>query len=771
MNPNVPVQFVSAARERVRRTPLLWAFVFALGACACGLAADLGWWRHGVWAAAFFAVLSAVFVVRWFFVGWTLTQVALARRLDEQLELQSRLESAVELENATGALADAQRADAGEHARVHRKSWVLDWSVGLGAAALLAMLLAIEVGMELRIVWTRQPPKKMATAFVPKTEDKGKPKAPASDFSGRIAWRTPESEIKATSIEEVPLQAVAESKIGYKKLTLEIAVNGEAKFSRPVEAAVLDAAGKPGAHPVALSLFLDEVGAQEFDIVSYHLRGEVAPEAPAILSPLQFVQIRPSREDLTEDDEGGDSDKRDLMNVVRELKIAQLELLKQNFQLAGTSALRDDPVWRETGKEVAADQETLATKTAELRETAIKKAMQTIVVDNLTQASPLMKAAAKDIAEQRNEPATKPQGQALALLTATEKILRKTTAPGKKEEVQDPFKDKQKYALSSRDQTAAGRLEELAKKQAEIARALAENGPDQVSAQSDVSRELDRLLAEKALDPDVQIEVAAATKDAAEASRQLTQNDATAARGPAAAAAEALAHAVAEQERKGRQNALAEVNQSRREANLDELQGASNRAENLKELADKLAEAAEHQQQQGSKEAAEQLSELSEKLREESGNNNKPGGNPGGQMARTEAGLGGMPAALGRAANQLERAEKAMNSPAASTREEGIRDALMAAQMAGAVLSDAPGRALADDIVTGIKADPKGGNGPAFELLKNKVHRLLAVVEEARAKGRREEIVRRFNPADFDPSYRKAIEQYFERLSREGTAR
>ena len=52
MNPNIPVQFVSATRERVRRTPLLWALVFALGASACGLAAHLGWWHSGVWVAA-----------------------------------------------------------------------------------------------------------------------------------------------------------------------------------------------------------------------------------------------------------------------------------------------------------------------------------------------------------------------------------------------------------------------------------------------------------------------------------------------------------------------------------------------------------------------------------------------------------------------------------------------------------------------------------------------------------------------------------------------
>ncbi|MFT3867789.1 MAG: hypothetical protein QM715_04755 [Nibricoccus sp.] len=773
MNPNVPVQFVSATRERVRRTPLLWALVFVFGASACVLATRLGWWSHGVWAAAFLGPLSAAFVARWFYLGRTLTPVALARQLDERLELQSRLEAAVELKDASTALAEAQRSDTIAHTQVHRNSRALDWFGALAAAVMLAALLAVEVGLEVTHRFLQRPAtphlQEMAQATALVDE---KQKSPATDYSGRIVWRTPESEIKATSIEEVPLQAVAESKVGYKKLTLEIALNGEPKLSRPVETTVLDTAGKAGSHPISLSLYLDEVGAQEFDVVSYHLRGELAPDAPAINSPLQFIQIRPSREDVTQSDEGGDSNGRNLMNVVRELKIAQLELLKQNFQLASATSLRDDPVWRETNSEVAADQETLSTKTSELRETAIKEGLPVIVVDNLAQASPLMKSAAKDIAEMKNEPATKPQGQALALLTATEKILRKSMAPAQKDEVQDPFKDKQQYALSSRGQTAAGRLEELAKKQAEIARALGESATDQVSAQSDVARELDRLLAEKALDPDVQIDVASAGKDAAEASRQLTQNDVVAARGPAAAAAEALAHAVQEQERKGRQNALAELNQSRRELNRETSQEQSSRAEQLRKLADKLGGAAEHQQQQGSNEAAQQLSELSKNLREQAQKAETPGSAPAGQMARTEAELGGMPAALGRAANQLERAEKAMaGSGGAALQESALSDAQMAAQMAGAILPDATGRTLADDVATTIKADPKGGNGPAFELLKNKIHRLVLVVEEARAKGKREEIVRRFNPADFDPAYRKAIEEYFERLSREGAAR
>lgn len=774
MNPNVPVQFVSATRERVRRTPLVWALVAALGASTCGLAAHLGWWPYGGWAAALLGPLSAAFVARWFFVGWTLTPVALARKLDEQLELQSRLESAVELKDASSALADAQRADASTHTQVHRTSWALDWFGGLAAAVILAALLAVEFGVEVshRFLERPMPPQLQEMSPATALEDKKQTKAPAPDYAGRIVWRTPESEIKATAIEEVPLQAVAESKAGYKKLTLEIALNGEPKASRLVEPTVLAAAGKPGTHPVSLSLYLDEVGAQEFDVVSYHLRGELAPDAPAINSPLQFVQIRPSRDDVEQSDEGGDSSKKDLMNVVRELKIAQLELLKQNFQLASAAVLRDDPVWRETNGEVAADQEMLSTKTAELRETAIKEGMPVIVVDNLAQAAPLMTSAARDIAAKKNEPATKPQGQALALLTATEKVLKKTLAPGQKEQVQDPFKDKQQYALSNRGQTAAGRLEALAKKQAEIAQALGENSADQVSAQSDVVRELDRLLAEKALDPDVQIDVAAAAKDAAEASRQLTENDAVAARGPAAAAAEALAHAVLEQDRKGRQNALAELNQARRELNREASQEqSSSRAEQLKELADKLAEAAEHQQQQGSSEAAQQLSELSKNMREQAQKNNNPGSSPAGQMARTEAELGGIAAALGRAANQLERAEKAMSNPGAVSQENALSDVLMAAQMASAILPDAPGRALAEEVATMIKADPKGGAGPAYELLKTKIHRLVLVVEEARAKGKREEIIRRFNPADFDPAYRKAIEEYFERLSREGAAR
>ena len=46
------------------------------------------------------------------------------------------------------------------------------------------------------------------------------------------------------------------------------------------------------------------------------------------------------------------------------------------------------------------------------------------------------------------------------------------------------------------------------------------------------------------------------------------------------------------------------------------------------------------------------------------------------------------------------------------------------------------------------------------------VTQLIVEVKKARSSGQRDELVRRFNPDDFDPAYRKAIETYFEQLSR-----
>src|SRR5437899_2795702 len=49
-----------------------------------------------------------------------------------------------------------------------------------------------------------------------------------------IKWKTPEAETKAAPIEEVPLEAVADSTSGLRDLALEVEVNGDPRPSIPI---------------------------------------------------------------------------------------------------------------------------------------------------------------------------------------------------------------------------------------------------------------------------------------------------------------------------------------------------------------------------------------------------------------------------------------------------------------------------------------------------------------------------------------------------------
>lgn len=56
----------------------------------------------------------------------------------------------------------------------------------------------------------------------------------------------------------------------------------------------------------------------------------------------------------------------------------------------------------------------------------------------------------------------------------------------------------------------------------------------------------------------------------------------------------------------------------------------------------------------------------------------------------------------------------------------------------------------------------------ALQALAGKIRQLSLALERIRAGAQRDEWVRRFSPEVIDPDYRKQIEAYFERLSREG---
>lgn len=648
-----PDHLVRTQHRRRRYTLLVWTLALALIAAVLALAIHLAWLPPslpvviGHWS---FVISSALALTTWFARARRLDENHVARDLDAEWQLKARVEAAAELAGDRSALAAAQRADAAQRLAGRRLPRALAWHTGQLTLILALLFLLVESTVFTIRIFDKPPP----------------PPPPPEDISASIEWRAPESELKATAIEEIALAASADTRTGFRSMSLEISVNGEPRLSLPLDAATIKTLAKPGTHAVKLPLYLDETSAAEFDMVSYHLRADRKTRlpAPVVTSPLQFIQIRPAREEVQmRKSPPGQSKMDQLLALVGSLKAAQLALLKQNFLLAHAPISKTEKAWIDANATVAADQKTLAVKTAEARTFAIEVEAEAIVVDNLAQVIPLMETASAQIAETQNEPATRPQGRALALITEIEKIIQKVInlssggdgPPPPKNP--DPFKDDQRYKLPPREKTPAGQLEQLAKDQSEQADKTdpspssgdKQSQPPSAAEQAELARRAEELAKNQKLGEAAQKAAAQAARDAAAAANQLKQGDASAARAPAQAAAQTLRDAAAAQEKAGRDAARAALEAARRALNEAAREpNAAARAEKIDAVARQLHEAALEQQQSGSAEAARQLeaaareaAKAAEAARKGTDSGPQPGDKPGdkpGDNAGTQPG-------------------------------------------------------------------------------------------------------------------------------------
>ena len=92
----------------------------------------------------------------------------------------------------------------------------------------------------------------------------------------------------------------------------------------------------------------------------------------------------------------------------------------------------------------------------------------------------------------------------------------------------------------------------------------------------------------------------------------------------------------------------------------------------------------------------------------------------------------------------------------------------LGAQLAAQLLADPATRELARNLAAGLRnGSGTTANTIAPPDLRGAAEHLVALLEAARTAGERDEQVRRFNPDELDPTYRAAVEAYFEKLSRD----
>ncbi len=801
---SLPTDLLAREYQRARRSLLLWSLVCAVLALATMIASVLGWFQVGDLVASLLSVASFALLAGWLIRSARVAPEAVARELDERWALRARLESALELADNSSALAAAQRADAAEKLAGRKAPRTAQWLAGVSMLTIAAILVLAEVTFTAARALFALKPAEVTL--------KDKPQLP-TDTTASITWKSPAPAIKATAIEEVPLAANVLSKTGLRTLTLEVMINGESKPSRSLDIAALSDVAQPGSHDIVGSLFLDEVGAHEYDIVAYHLRGERLGGTNAVVtSPLQFVQIRPLREDalLQEGQQQANASNsgpaQQSLAFLTALKTAQLQLMEQNFLLAHGGVDKTQPTWKTENERVAGEQTKLAGKATEARDFSISSQLPALMVDNLSRVVPLMQESGKFIASMANDKATRPQGAALALIAELEKMVVKMLSRNQNGGASasanrnDPFKDEQDYKLPPRDKTPAGKLEELAQRQQkanqqrEADKSDPSKGSDASAAEQEaIAREAQQLLADAQLQASAQKALEDAAKAAAETAKQLKSGDMAAAREPSTAAQSAFDKAAAAQEKEGRTAAAAELDNLRRSLNeAARIDDPAEREKKLSELRDQLRDVALQQQNNGSAEAASLLSKLAKDMAaaKKKENPTKPTDSANEvdpaideharelalAAARAQAALESRTVALDRSARQLNRAQQLLQD----ARDRGgvdnldgpLADALLAAQNIEALTGDASLAERARKIAMQTErlrwTTSGGGRIVLLGELAEASGQLAAVLKAYTSANQRDELVRRFNPDEIDPAYRDAVQAYFERLSRGG---
>ncbi|HLP01212.1 MAG TPA: hypothetical protein VK163_04240, partial [Opitutaceae bacterium] len=619
------MSLLRVSHRRRRLLPLLVALTCLLLACSAALAEARGAAWVSPLAAPGVALAGSLVLVFWLWKVHALRAGTVANELDRRWALQSRLEATLELETAESELANRQRADASQRLAARRPvlglAWRATWACLWSAGTLLAVLLFAGLfgggaasgsdGSAKADMKTTQPQKTEAPAD---EERKQLPPAP-EDLTAEIRWLEPESESKATAIEEVWLKAEAETRSGLRNLTLEVNVNGERAVTIPLAPETTAPLAAPGAHTIEHGLLLDELQVQEFDIVSYHLRAEPVSRAaaPPVRSAIQFIQIRPAREDRVMCKDGGGTSP--LVEALLRLKIGQLRALKENFVLTNATVARTNPLWLEHNSRVALEQRALADQTAELRMLSIKEEASPHFVARLSEIDPLMRAAADSLDAQMNDEALRQQQHALALLVDCEREIRRAAGSGQRK-LEDPFRDKQKLELPPRDATPAGQVEELAQRQAELVENMRQDGApaEQTSAtQGEIAREARRMAGNSELPTEARNALERAAGAAEQSAQRMALNDPRLALAASAEAENALREAAQEIDRAGRSAALATFEAERRALNAAGRAGsAEERETGVRDTAARLAAAANAQQRTGSAAAAGQLAGAAE---------------------------------------------------------------------------------------------------------------------------------------------------------------
>ena len=849
--PTDPLAIIRRAHRYVRLTTPVWSLALALLGFVGMRAQVLGWWGKGDVAGGVAAGASTMLLIAWLVRARRLTIRRTVRKLDARWELRARVESAWEMAGSESALARAQRDDLARRIseqRVPLRGW---WRGGLALVGIAVAVLLAQLAEPIRarrsmqdrarvtetktVVADGRPPagsgalaeandpgalpagaKPPSASSKPTADLESKLPPPKIDTGASLTWMRPTGEIKATTIETVPLVANVMTRSGLHHATLEVSVNGSPRASVPVSAEVANQICVAAEVRIQVDLHLDELGVKGLDYVTYHLRAERnAPEpVPAVVSGIQFIEIKP----LKDKQQGPPPEKNDkpLIPLFFSMLTTHMDVMKGTFAALNASSGPATPNARGMQRLLSREQYAVFTGNR------LGKMIEKILEDEAKEAPPeapltnenskpiipyslerglpsaikaLERAAAtlesKDLAR-----AYQDQQVALVALIACKEDFGEADpalAPEDRSPT-DPFEDRAKKEV-----TGAGRLQALATREGAIREALGElvlkqgrvSSPNEdlanlTEAQGKLARDIQQLSKTLMPGDGDQLDTENAGMAAGEAAGHLGKGDLSRALARASQASRDLQEAMRKQELSGRAEGQAQLEDARRQIEqAREASSVSEKSALLNAAAGQLRDAAAAQLAHGSQTAATALAEVAaaiEALAGPEGGSAEKWSAGEQKAAAAQVSLGTAADAADRVARQLRRAREKLagmgpggmssglanggKADSANTAQAGadLKDLKLAAQVAAVLLSYS-----ASDLreVRGLEAEAN-----LVTLGKGNLARLIQAIERVEQSlarrqpaGRRNEAIRKFDPDEVDPEYRSAIEAYFGKLS------
>lgn len=280
-----------------------------------------------------------------------------AVELDRLAGSGGALEALLEMEESH-PLKERLRQETEEAYRTFRPPWSLRL-FPLCAGFWIFSFLPFAVPLEVQ----RQPAVKTEAKTPEKPEEKQGKNIP--DFAD-LQLEVPESEIRAKPLDELEWGGAGVSSRGFRSIALAVYVNGVRKNALPPDSAP----DRKGEIRFNGYLALEEFDVKPFDLVSYHLEGiaRTAEGERTVLSPPQFIEVRPFREDVLTPDRlpgGADAASRG-MEVYSRLSLlleTQIELNKALFSariLKSRKTAEAEKQWKSLYARLCADQKALA---------------------------------------------------------------------------------------------------------------------------------------------------------------------------------------------------------------------------------------------------------------------------------------------------------------------------------------------------------------------------------------------------------------------------